>query len=147
MNASKKTKIEAQIELPERVTGFAQQSVDRAQAAFEQVSDAVHGNVQVFDAAASAFKSCATELQMKAIEIAQANVNAVFAFTRKAFAAKDVNELVSLNQDFVRDQAQTLTRQAGEINALSLQLAKETVKPWQDSMTKSFGDYTKMITA
>jgi hypothetical protein len=147
MNANKKTKPEAQIELPEHVAGFAQQSVDRAQAAFEQVSDAVHSHVQVFDAATSAFKSCATELQMKAIEIAQANVNAAFAFARKAFAAKDISELVNLNQDFVRDQAQTLTRQAGEINALSLQLAKETAKPWQDSMTKSFGDYAKMITA
>lgn len=147
MNPNKKMKPESQIELPPEVAGFAQQSVDRAQAAFEQVSDAVHGNVQVFDAAASAFKSCATELQMKAIEIAQANVNATFAFARKAFAAKDVSELVNLNQDFMRDQAQSFTRQAGEINALSLQLAKETVKPWQDSMTKSFGDYTKMITA
>jgi hypothetical protein len=147
MNPTKKAKADSQIELPERAAGFAQQSVDRAQAAFEQVSDAVHSNVQVFDAATSAFKACATELQMKAIEIAQANVNAAFAFARKAFAATDVGELVSLNQDFVRDQAQTLTRQAGEINALSLQLAKDTVKPWQDSMTKSFGDYAKMITA
>jgi hypothetical protein len=147
MNPNKKIKPELSVGSPEQVAGFAQQTVDRAQAAFEQVSDAVHGNVQVFDAAASAFKSCSTELQMKAIEIAQTNVNAAFAFARKFFAAKDVNELMNLNQDFLRDQAQMLTRQVGEINALSLQLAKETAKPWQDSMTKSFGDYAKLIAA
>jgi phasin len=147
MSNHKKAKIEMNTEIPADVSAFASKSVDQAQAAFEKANELAHSNVQLFDAAASAYKSRFADMQMKAMEITQINVNAGFAFARKLFAVKDPSEFFSLQQDFAREQAQTMQRQATEFNELTVALAKETVKPVQDGLTKSFGDFSKSFAA
>jgi hypothetical protein len=134
---------EAPAEVPAEVTEFAQKSVDQAQAAFDKASDLAHSNVQYLDAAAGAFKARAADIQLKAMEIAQINMNSALTFVRKAFAVKDPTEFVALNQEFARDQFATFSRQASELSELSVLLAQETVKPVQQSMLKSFGDLGK----
>jgi hypothetical protein len=134
-------------EMPREVADLAQKSVDQAQAAFDKASELAHGNVQAFDAAAGAFKARTVDLQMKSIEIAQANVNAAFAFFRKAFAVKDPAALFALNQEFARDQFAAFSKQAGELNEISLLLAKETTRPVQDGVMKTFGDFARSIAA
>ena len=81
------------------------------------------------------------------MEIAQINMNSALTFVRKAFAVKDPTEFVALNQEFARDQFATFSRQASELSELSMLLAQETVKPVQQSVLKSFGDFGKAITA
>jgi hypothetical protein len=152
--SSKKAKAEMTVfapemptEMPAEVKAFAQKSVDQAQLAFERANEIAHSNVQVLDAAASAYKSRFADLQLKALEITQINVNASFAFTRKLFAVREFAELVALHQDFAKEQAQTLQRQASELNEISLLLAKETLKPVQDGFSKSFGSLSKNLAA
>lgn len=145
--STKKAKAEMTTELPADMAAFAQKSVDQAQAAFEKVTEVAHSNVQMFDAAANAYKNRVTDIQLKAMEFAQLNVNAGFAFARKLFAAKEPNEFFSLQQSFLKEQAETMQRQVSELNELSVALAKEAVKPVQDSMTKSFADLTKAVAA
>jgi hypothetical protein len=134
-------------EMPREVAEFAQKSVDQAQAAFEKVGEFAHGNVQALDAAAGAFKARTLDLQMKSIEITQANVNAAFAFFRKALEVKDPAAFFALNQEFARDQFAAFSKQASELNELSLLLAKETSRPVQDGVMKTFGDFARTIAA
>lgn len=129
------------------MSAIAQKTVDQAQAAFEKVNEIAHGNVQMFDAAASAYKTRVTDIQLKSMEFAQLNVNAGFAFARKLFAAKDPSEAFGLQQSFFKDQAETLQRQASELSELSVALAKESIKPLQDNMSKSFVGLTKAVAA
>lgn len=145
--SSKKAKIDMNTEIPADVSAFAQKSVDQAQAAFDKANDMAHSSVQLFDAAASAYKSRFADIQMKAMEITQINVNAGFAFARKMFSIKDPTEFFALQQDFAREQAQTFQRQVAEFNELSVALAKETVKPVQDGLSKNFGEFTKSFAA
>ena len=145
--SNKKAKIEMTNEIPADVSAFAQKSVDQAQLAFEKANELAHSNVQVFDAAASAYKSRFADLQMKAMEITQTNVNAGFAFARKLFAVKEPAEFFTIQQDFAREQAQAVQRQVAELNELTVALAKETVKPVQEGLTKSFGDFSKSFAA
>jgi len=144
--SSKKAK-EMNTEIPADVSAFAQKSVDQAQAAFEKANDVAHSNVQLFDAAASAYKNRVTDFQLKAMEATQINVNAAFAFARKLFTVKDPTEFMSLQQEFAREQAQAFQRQVAEFNELSVALAKETVKPVQDGFTRNFGEFTKSFAA
>lgn len=145
---SKKLKIvQTAAEVPAEVTEFAQKSVDQAQAAFDQASDLAHSNMQYVDAVAGAFKARTADLQLKAMEIAQNNMNSAFTYMRKAFAVKDPTEFMTLNQEFARDQFAAYTRQAGELSELSVQLAQETVKPVQESLVKSFGGLGKTFAA
>jgi len=134
-------------EMPAEVTQFAQNSVDQAQAAFDKASDLAHSNMQYVDAVAGAFKARAADIQLKAMEIAQTNMNSAFTYMRMAFAVKDPTEFLTLNQEFTRDQLAAYSRQASELTELSLRLAQETVKPAQESMLKSFGDLGKALAA
>ena len=146
---SKKPKLvqTSAVEVPAEVSDFAQKSVDQAQAAFDKASDFAHSHMQHFDAAASAFKARAADIQLKAMEITQINMNSAFTFVRKAFAVKDPSEFATLHQDFARDQFAAYSRQASELNELAVLLAQETVKPMQDGVFKSFGDLSRTVGA
>jgi phasin len=146
---SKKPKLvqTSAVEVPAEVSDFAQKSVDQAQAAFDKASDFAHSHMQHFDAAASAFKARAADIQLKAMEITQINMNSAFTFVRKAFAVKDPSEFAALHQDFARDQFAAYSRQASELNELAVLLAQETVKPMQDGVFKSFGDLSRTVAA
>lgn len=145
--SSKKAKADMNTEIPADMAAFAQKSVDQAQAAFEKASEVAHSNVQLFDAAANAYKNRFTDIQLKAMEFAQLNVNAGFDFARKLFAVKEPTEMFSLQQDFMKKQAEAFQKQASTLNELSVALAKEAIKPVQDSMSKSFADLTKAVAA
>ena len=145
--SSKKAKpemnTETQAQMASQVAYFAQKTVDQAQAAFEKVSEVAHGNVQLIDAAANAYKNRITDIQLKSMEFAQLNINAGFAFARKFFAVRDPSEAMTLQQSFMKDQAEALQRQAAELGELSVALAKESMKPVQEGMTKSFASFSK----
>ena len=145
--SSKKAKpemnTETQAQMASQVADFAQKTVDQAQAAFEKVSEVAHGNVQLIDAAANAYKNRVTDIQLKSMEFAQLNINAGFAFARKFFAVRDPSEAMTLQQSFMKDQAEALQRQAAELGELSVALAKESMKPVQEGMTKSFASFSK----
>ncbi|MGQ0485205.1 MAG: phasin family protein [Hyphomicrobiales bacterium] len=144
---AKKAKVEMTGELPSEVAALAQKTVDQAEAAFDQASDLAHSNVQYFDAAAIAYRGRFADIQMKMVEFTQNAVTASFAHTRSLFAVKGPAEFFALQQDFLRQQAETFQRQATEIGQLALQLAKETAKPVQDGVAKTFSDFSRTFAA
>ena len=144
---TKKSKPEVHSEVEAQVANFAQKTVDQAQAAFEKVSEVAHSNVQLFDEAANAYKNRVTDIQLKTMEFAQMNLNAGFAFARKFVAVRDASEALTLQQSFFKEQAEALQRQAGELSELSVALAKESIKPVQESVTKSFAGFSKAVAA
>ena len=106
---------DAQTQVADQVASFAQKSVDQAQAAFEKATEVAHDNVQMFDAAANAYKNRVTDIQLKAMEFVQLNMNSGFTFARKFFAVRDPSEAFNLQQSFLKDQSETLQRQAAEL--------------------------------
>ena len=144
---SKKLKVVDTTGATGEVADFARQSVDQAQAAFDTASDIAHSNLQNFDAVAGAFKARSTDIQLKAMEIAQINMNSAFTFVRKAFSVKEPTELLSLSQNYFNDQFAVFTRQAKEMSELSMLLATETAKPVQEGLVKSFTSFTKSAAA
>ncbi len=141
---SKKLKVvETTTEATGEVADFARKSVDQAQAAFDKASDIAHSNLQNFDAIAGAFKARSTDIQLKAMEIAQINMNSAFTFVRKAFSVRDPSELFSLGHSYLNDQMAVFTHQAKEMSELSMLLATETAKPVHEGLMKSFTSFSK----
>lgn len=134
-------------QVAEQVASFAQKTVDQAQAAFEKVTEVAHGNVQMMDAAANAYKNRVTDIQLKSMEFVQLNINSGFAFARKFFAVRDPSEVMSLQQSFIKDQAETMQRQVAELSELSVALAKDSLKPVQESVSRSFTSMSKPLAA
>ena len=138
------TMTKATEQVAEQVASFAQKTLDQAQGAFEKVSEVAHGNVQLLDAAANAYKNRVTDIQLKSMEFVQLNINSGFAFARKLFAVRDPSEAMNLHQSFLKEQAETMQRQAAELSELSVALAKESIKPVQDQVSKSFASLSKV---
>ena len=134
-------------DVTEQVANFAQKTVNDAQAAFEKVTEFAHGNVQMMDAATNACKNRITDIQLKAMEFAQLNVNSGFDYVRKCLSLRDPAAAMSLNQDFFKAQAEAMQRQASELNELSVALARDSLKPVQESFTKSFASLSKSMAA
>jgi hypothetical protein len=145
-NTAKKPKLD-RVEVPKSVAEIAQKSVNQVEAAFDNAAGVAHEAVQFADAAASAFKSRAADLQVKAIENFQANMGAAFAFARKAFEIRDPAELLKLNQEFAKERFQAFSTQTAEMNALTMALARETVKPVQDSVFRGLANFARPLTA
>ena len=151
---SKKSKFEANsempseaLEMPAEALEFAQKSVDQAQVAFAKAADVAQDNVQVFETVASAYKSGIVDFQKKAMEFTQKNMEQAFAFSRKLFSTREFGEVVSLQQNFVRDQAEAFKTQAGELNEIAMRLSTEASKPLQNSFSKSVKDFSKSFAA
>lgn len=140
-------RVEALAPVAGKAANLAETAVDRAQAAFETANELAHGNVQMMDAATSAYKNRFADVQLKAMEFAQLNLNAGFAHMRKLLALRDPAAAMSLQQDFFKAQAETLQQQAKELNDLSVVLARETLQPVQDSLNKSVAAVSRAIAA
>ena len=157
----KKSKIEATvetpteaIEMPTEAVEFAQKSIEQVKVVFEKATDAAEkatevaqDNVQVLEAVALAYKSGVVDFQKKAMEFTQKNMEQAFAFSRKLFSTKEFGDVLSLQQNFVKDQAEAFKTQAAELNEIALRLSSETAKPMQNSLTKSFKDFSKSFAA
>jgi hypothetical protein len=145
--SSKKIKLDVDTDVTKVAADIATKSFDQAEAVFNKAGEVAHENVQAFDAAASAFKSRAADLQLKAMEIAQSNVNNAFAFARQAVAVQAPTDLFALNQRFVKNQMDVYSKQLSEMNELFVLLAKETAKPVQEGMTRTWGSFGKNFAA
>jgi phasin len=145
--SSKKPKFPNTAEMPTEVIDFAQKSVDQAQVAFKNASTATQENVSVLDTVASTYKSGVVDFQKKAMEFTNRNMEQAFDFSRKLFAVKEFGDVVSLQQSFVTEQAQSFKAQAGELNEIALRVSAEATKPLTQSFEKSLQTFTKSFAA
>lgn len=145
--SAKKPKYENTAEVQTEAVDFAQKSVDQVQVAFEKASVATRENVGVLDTVATTYKSGVVDFQKKAMEFANMNMEQAFAFSRKLFAVKEFGEVVSLQQNFVAEQAESFKAQAGELNEIALRVSAEATKPLTESFEKSLQTFTKSFAA
>jgi phasin family protein len=67
----------------------------------------------------------ATDASRKAMAFASQNMAASFAFAQKLAQARDVEEVMRLQADFLRSQMQTFTEQARELGDAFTQTASD----------------------
>jgi hypothetical protein len=145
--SAKKPKFETAAEIQTEAVDFAQKSVDKAQDAFAKASVVTRENVAVLDTVATTYKSGVVDFQKMAMEFAGKNIEQAFAFSRKLFAVKEFGEVVSLQQSFVTEQAESFKAQAGELNKIALRVSAEATKPLTESFEKSIQTFTKSFAA
>ena len=73
-------------------------------------------------------------LNTKAVEIAEENTKAAFAFTREAMTAKTPEALWSLQQSFFKSQQDAVTKQTEAMSKFYADWLKETSGPMADAM-------------
>lgn len=117
-------------EVPADMRKLAEQSVEQARQAFDRFISAAHEAVADFEGRAQAARSGALDVGGRAMGFAERNMAASFDFAQKLVRAKDVEEVIRLQTEYVKAQVATLNEQTKELADAAAKLAKEsTAKP------------------
>lgn len=103
--------------VPTEMRDFADRSVQQARKAFEGFMGAVKKSTGTIEDAASVPGLNVTATASKAVALAEKNVNAAFDLAEKLVHAKDIQEVMSLQSEYLKAQMtaiQDQTRELGE---------------------------------
>ncbi len=115
-------------EIPPEMRAFAEKSVEQAKQAFDGFISAAHNAVTAFEGHAETARKGAKHVTEKAMNFAEQNVAASFEFAQKLLRAKDVQEVLKLQAEFVRTQMQVLAEQAKELGESAGKASSEATK-------------------
>jgi phasin len=118
-----------QFELPPDMRAFAERSVEQAKQAFDGFISAAHQAVNAFEGQAESARKGARQVTEKAMGFAEKNITNSFEFAQQLVRAKDVQEVLKLQADFMRGQMQVLAEQVRELGETAGKAASEATKP------------------
>jgi len=118
-----------QFELPPDMIAFAERSVEQAKQAFDGFISAAHQAVNAFEGQAESARKGARQVTEKAMGFAEKNITNSFEFAQQLVRAKDVQEVLKLQADFMRGQMQVLAEQVRELGETAGKAASEATKP------------------
>ena len=104
-------------QVPTEVREFAEKSVVRARKAFEGFSSSAQKAIDSIDTSAVPFTEGAKDAGTTALSFAEANMKAAFDHAQKFVQAKDVNEVLTLESEFVKSQFEAFQEQAKALGA------------------------------
>jgi phasin len=104
-------------QIPNEIRDFAEKSVDQARKAFEGFTGAAHKAIATVDGSPLNIPGGAKDVGMKALTYAEANVKAAFDLAQKLVHAKDPQEVLQLQAEFVKTQLGVIQEQTKELGA------------------------------
>jgi hypothetical protein len=105
------------------INTLAEQSIAQAKSTFDAVMAATHRAVCTVEGNSTAAQATARELHDKAMSYAERNVAASFDFAQQLLRAKDTEEIMRLQAEFMSLQLQALAEQARDLAQRSMQVA------------------------
>ena len=118
-----------QFEVPPEMRAFAEKSVEQARQAFESFISTAHNTVSALEGQAETTRQGAKDLGQQAMAFAERNIASSFEFARNLMRAKDVNEMVRLQSDYIAAQMNALSEQAKELGNSTTKMARDAAKP------------------
>jgi phasin len=112
--------------VPPEMRAFADQSVQQAKTAFDDLMKATQRAVSTLGGTATSAQTTAIELQRKLVEYSERNVAASMELAQSLLRAKDPQEVLRLHTEYVRAQMEALAEQARD---LAQHAAKATKPP------------------
>ncbi len=116
-------------DVPTQMRQFAEQSVEQARKAVDGFMTAAQKAVTTAETQAATAQSGAKDVGQKAMGFAEQNIANSFAFAQKLVRAKDVQEVMALQQEFLKSQMQAMQEQAKNLGAAATSVAGNMAKP------------------
>lgn len=126
-------------EIPAEMRDFAEKSVDQARKAIDGFIGAAHKAVDVIQGSTNNAHSQTNDASRKAISYAEQNIAAAFDLAQKMVKAKDLNEVMALQSEFMRQQMSSLQAQMKDVGSVVQKVASEATA----TMQKAAGDAQK----
>ena len=115
-------------DVPTQMRQLAEQSLEQARKAVDGFMTAAQKAVNTAEVQANAAQSGAKDLGQKAMSFAEQNVANSFDFAQKLVRAKDMQELMALQQEFLQAQMKTMSEQAKDLGSAATKSAMDNVK-------------------
>jgi phasin len=113
-------------EIPAEMRDFAEKSVEQARKAFDGFIGAAQKTVDTFEGSADTVQASAKDVTRKSFSYAEQNVSAAFDLAQKLVRAKDVQEAMRYQAEFVRSQFEAMQSQMKEFGSMAQGAVKQT---------------------
>jgi len=113
----------ASFEIPAEMRSFAEKSVEQARQAFDSFIAAAQAAASSADKQAAGTRAGVQELSGLAVRFAERNIVASFEFAQRLVRAKDAEELLALQADYVKSQMAALNDQAKALTNEAVKMA------------------------
>ncbi len=102
--------------IPQNMRDMAENSVAQAERAVEQYFQAAHRALETVESSTEAAQAGARDLRTKAVDFAESNIRGAFDFAERLVRAQNLQEIVALQQEFLRQQTEQMSRQMQELD-------------------------------
>lgn len=116
------------LEVPQEMRNMATSSLDQARRAFDQFMTATRDAVGRAEKQASSMQSSALGVNRRMLGFAEKNVDAAFELAAKLAQAKDPQEMMRLQTEFLQSQASSLNDQMRSVAEAAAQAAGTVTK-------------------
>ena len=110
-------------EFPTDMNAFAEKSMEQARKAFDTFVSAAQHSVSGAEGQAASMRTGARQVVELTIRHAEQNMAAAFAFGQRLVMARDPQDAMQIQADYVKSHVQTLTDQAKELAAVAAKAA------------------------
>jgi phasin len=115
-------------EIPNEMRDFAEKSVDQARKAFDGFFSAAQKAAEQVHGTTETARASTTDATAKVITQAEANVTAAFDLAQKLVRAKDINEVMALQGDFLKSQMASFQNQMKDLGTAVQKAAADVTK-------------------
>ena len=116
-------------EVPTQMRQFAEQSVEQARKAVDGFMAAAQKAVTTAEAQAATAQSSAKDVGTRAMTFAEQNIANSFEFAQRLVRAKDIQEVMALQQAYLQSQMKALSEQAKDLGTHATKMAMDSAKP------------------
>lgn len=130
-------------DVPNEMREMAEKSVDQAKKAFDGFVGAASKAVEAAESHAANAQAQSRDLAKKAIGYAEQNVSAAFDLAQKLVHAKDVEDVVRIQSEFLKSQMSALQTQMTDIGSAVQTNAKKAAADVQSTVEKAAQEVRK----
>ena len=132
-------------EVPTEVRDFAEKSVEQAKKAFDGILGAATKAVSAAETQASTVQTNTKEITTKARSYAERNVAAAFDLAQKLVRAKDMQEVMQHQSDYLKTQAAALQAQLQDFGQVVQTTVQKATTEVQATMQKAAAETQEAI--
>jgi phasin len=115
-----------------------EKGVVESRAAFAKAKSAADETTNAFEVSFAAAKDGALAISAKALEAMRTNADANFDFWKAMFSVKSLPDLLTLQTEFARKQAEAITSQTKDFSAMAQKAMADAVEPIKEQAARSF---------
>lgn len=106
-------------EVPSEMRDFAEKSIEQARKAIDGFMGAAQKTVDTFEGSANTVQANAKDVTRKTFTYAEQNISAAFDLAQRLVRAKDMQEALQIQSEFVRQQFESMQAQMREFGAIA----------------------------